>query len=92
MKFNNIKPKMSFKKIRHENDIKAKVFVFFKKNGDFVTFGLWGHVTFWLAISPPLNILRPLTHEKIGNWISFRNMCIVHINYIMKCLLRYLHS
>ena len=39
----------------------------FAKKCDFVTFGLGGHVTLWLAISPQLNILRRLTHQNIGN-------------------------
>ena len=45
-----------------------------------MTFDLGGHVTLGLTISTSHNILRCLTHQKIGNWISFKNICISTIS------------
>ena len=50
-----------------------------------MTFGLGGHVTLWLAISPQLNMLRRLIHQNIGNWISSKKMCILTIPWYVFC-------
>ena len=65
--------------------VKQRYLCFCKKNGDFVTFDLGGHVTLWLIISTSHNILRCLTHQKIRNCISFRNMCISTISRYAFC-------
>ena len=65
------------RKIHYENGVKTKEKNYvFKENSDFVNFGFGGHVTLWFTISLKLNILRRLAYHKIGNWISFKNMCI----------------
>ena len=58
------------------------IFFFFAKKGYFVTFDLGGPVTLWFAISPPLNILTCLTHQKIGN---FKDICISTISRYIFC-------
>ena len=78
---------MTFKKITPRNDVKTKktYLIFFCKKVLFCDFWFGGHITLWLAISSSLNILRRLTFQMIGNWISFKNMCISTISRYVFC-------